>query len=116
MKALIVDDEDSIRAFIVAHLTIEGWEVAEAASGREALAQFAATEPDVMVLDHMLGDMLGTDVAQRVRDQGFDRPIILFSAFLTSELKSEVDDLRLTLISKPDSPALFRVMHAFTLA
>ena len=49
--ALVVDDEADARAFVRAVLESDGWEVAEAADGEEALQQARTLNPFVMILD-----------------------------------------------------------------
>ena len=53
-RVLIVDDEKNMRWVLGQSLSGEGFEVAEAADGKEALAAVAEQEPDVMVLDHRM--------------------------------------------------------------
>ena len=59
-----------------------GWVVVgQAASGEEALAVAEAEQPDVLVLDVMLGDMDGFEVADRLSDSGWPLGIVLISAY-----------------------------------
>lgn len=59
-RILIIDDEDSIREILQYCLeTVEGWEIFNAASGREGLAIAEACQPDVILLDVMMPDMDG---------------------------------------------------------
>lgn len=67
MKALIVDDDPGIRRFLRIGLKTEGYEVLEAASGREALRVVSARRPDVVVLDLGLPDMDGQDLVPAIR-------------------------------------------------
>jgi two-component system OmpR family response regulator len=79
-RVLVVDDEPNIVDVIQMALRFQGFEVAAAGTGAEALAQVAAFRPQVMVLDVMLPDMEGFEVAERL---GADRghvPIIFLTA------------------------------------
>ena len=50
-KILIVDDEKPISDIIKFNMTKEGYEVVTAFNGREALEQFEAEQPDIIILD-----------------------------------------------------------------
>lgn len=78
-KILIVDDEKPISDIIKFNLTKEGYEVVTAFDGREALAQFEAEKPDLMILDLMLPELDGLEVAKEVRKTSH-LPIIMLSA------------------------------------
>src|SRR5437867_2664721 len=113
MRVLIADDEHDVREFLTMALDLEGWEVRTAASGNEAIAALPDFAPDVIVLDQMMPGLPGTEVARRVRGQGYDGPIVLFSGFISAEVEDELADLGITPVSKPDNDALKRIMHAF---
>ena len=79
-RVLVVDDEPNIVDVISMALRYEGFEVDAAGSGAEALSKARDTRPHVMLLDVMLPDMEGFDVARRL---GADRarvPIIFLAA------------------------------------
>ena len=76
MKILVVEDENAIAQPLVDGLRREGFDVARAATGTEALE---APEPDLVLLDLRLPDMDGLDVCRRVRDRSAV-PIIIVSA------------------------------------
>ena len=66
-RVLVVDDEAAIRDIVRRYLTAEGFEVAEAADGREALDRLRALEPDLVVLDVVMPGMDGLEVLRRLR-------------------------------------------------
>jgi len=66
-KILIVDDEKSIRRFLGAGLTGQGYIVSAAETGEEAIDKTAELRPDLIVLDLGLPDMDGTEVIRRIR-------------------------------------------------
>jgi two-component system OmpR family response regulator len=79
-RVLVVDDEPNIVDVIAMALRYQGFEVASAGTGNEALAQVREFRPHLMVLDVMLPDMEGFDVARRL---GADRarvPIVFLTA------------------------------------
>ena len=79
-RVLVVDDEPNIVDVIAMALRYEGFEVASAGSGAEALAQVRDTRPHVMLLDVMLPDMEGFDVAKRLGAERARVPIIFLTA------------------------------------
>ena len=80
-KILILDDEMSIRDFIVFNFKRAGYEVFEAGSGNEALSVFSEN-PDIQlaVLDVMLPDIDGFEVCRKLRAQNKTMGIIMLSA------------------------------------
>ena len=79
-RILIVDDEKNMRWVLGQALTSEGFEVVEAADGKEALASVAEQEPEVMVLDHRMPEPDGMEVLRRLRSQGATFPVIMLTA------------------------------------
>ena len=78
-KILIVDDEKPISDIIKFNLAKEGYETVTAFDGREALEQFEAENPDLIILDLMLPELDGLEVAKEVRKTSHI-PIIMLSA------------------------------------
>jgi len=79
-RILVVDDEPNIVEVITMALKFEGFEVASAGTGREALEQVALFRPHLIILDVMLPDMEGFDVAERLGAQRSETPIIFLTA------------------------------------
>jgi two-component system OmpR family response regulator len=79
-RLLVVDDEANIRALLSAALRLTGFDVRVAADGREALAAAAEFEPDLVVLDVMLPDLDGFEVAQRLRASDQPVPVLFLTA------------------------------------
>jgi two-component system, OmpR family, response regulator len=86
-RLLVVDDEPNIVDVISMALRYPGFEVASAGTGTDALAQVKAFRPHLMVLDVMLPDMEGFDVAERLGSQRADVPIIFLTARDSTEDK-----------------------------
>ena len=78
-KILVVDDEKPISDIIKFNMTKEGYEVLTAFDGKEALEMFEAEQPDILILDLMLPEVDGLDVARTIRKTS-NVPIIVLSA------------------------------------
>jgi two-component system OmpR family response regulator len=104
---LAVDDEEHITELLAMGLGFNGFEVERAATGREALAAVQRRRPDLIVLDVMLPDLDGFEVARRLRQSegaGTRVPVIFLTARDTTADK--VEGLRLGVddyVTKPFS-------------
>lgn len=78
-KILIVDDEKPISDIIKFNLTKEGYDIVTAFDGREAVTIFEAEKPDLIILDLMLPELDGLEVAKEIRKTSHV-PIIMLSA------------------------------------
>jgi two-component system OmpR family response regulator len=76
----VVDDEHSIVDAVSTALGYEGFAVATAASGRAALSAAQEAAFDLIILDVMLPDLDGFEVARRLRDDGIATPILFLTA------------------------------------
>ena len=101
---LVVDDAPVMRAIVESFVRKIGCETMTASGGLEALALFESRRPDIVLLDLVMPDMEGTEVAQRMREMRKDDwiPIIYLSAVeedaaKVKALRSGGDDF----ISKP---------------
>jgi DNA-binding response OmpR family regulator len=106
-KILVLEDEPSIRSFVVINLHRNGYEPIEAATGEEAMERIRQ-HPDILValLDVMLPDIDGFEVCRRIRATGSKMGIIMLSAKSQemdkiTGLMTGADDY----VTKPFSPA-----------
>jgi DNA-binding response OmpR family regulator len=76
---LVVEDEASIASFVSLYLKNAGYDVRSAATGAEALAAVASTQPALIVLDLMLPDIDGIEICRRIRQKS-DVPILMLTA------------------------------------
>jgi DNA-binding response OmpR family regulator len=78
---LIVDDDDSIRSLLQQELSDAGYLIEQAANGKEALEAVRKNKPDLIILDVMMPEMNGFDVAAVLKNdpQTMDIPIIVLS-------------------------------------
>ncbi|OJJ15012.1 hypothetical protein BI308_24675 [Roseofilum reptotaenium AO1-A] len=84
---LVVDDDANIRELLTQHLDVEGYEVRQAANGHEAIAQIKQQKPDLVVLDVMMPELNGFDVAAILKNdpETMQIPILMISADDRSE-------------------------------
>ncbi len=80
-RILIVDDEDDLRAGLGTYLELQGYDVDTAPSAEEA-SLLNLTRYDLLLLDIMMGEMSGTDLAMNVRENPLTAsvPIIFLTA------------------------------------
>ena len=78
-RILLIDDEPQMRRFLRVTLQSQGYELVEAESGHDGLADAATRNPDVILLDLGLPDMDGLDVLARIREWS-QVPVIIISA------------------------------------
>lgn len=80
MRVLVVEDQRKMAKFIQQGLGEAGYSVdlAETGSGAEVLA--AENEYDLVILDVMLPDQNGLDTARHLRNDGFEKPILMLTA------------------------------------
>lgn len=101
VSVLLVDDDASMRLVCVVNLEAEGFHVAVAATGRQALQLAAADPPDLVLLDVMLPDLGGFEVAEQLREV----PIVFLSARATEvDLKRGRRVGAIDYITKPFDP------------
>jgi len=121
-KILIADDEPDILEIIQFNLQAEGYEVATAKNGDEAIEEAKKFQPDLIILDIMMPGKNGIDVCNILRMQpAFKETLIVFLSALSDEvtevrgLETGADDY----LTKPISPkvllskvnALFRRLN-----
>lgn len=80
--ALIVEDEPALVELLRYNMVKEGYEVAVATDGEEALLTIEERQPDIVLLDWMLPKLAGIEVARRLRSKSSTRnlPIIMLTA------------------------------------
>jgi two-component system OmpR family response regulator len=79
-RVLVVDDEPNISALLSATLRLVEFDVRVVDSGHRALVAVEEFEPDLVVLDVMLPDLDGFDVAKRLRATGHRVPVLFLTA------------------------------------
>jgi DNA-binding response OmpR family regulator len=80
MKVLVAEDDPATREGLVDVLEMEGYEVAAAVDGVDALRLFEEVQPDFVCLDVMMPGQSGYDVCRELRRKREDLPIMFISA------------------------------------
>jgi UDP-3-O-acyl N-acetylglucosamine deacetylase len=82
---LVVDDEEKIRRTLRGVLADEGFAVAEAADGRQALALIEQTSPQLAIVDIWMPEVDGIQLVQAIRERAPELPVIVISGHGTVE-------------------------------
>jgi two-component system, cell cycle sensor histidine kinase and response regulator CckA len=109
-RILVVEDDDTLRAFVVRLLTRTGYRCVTASSAEEALNVSSTSEEpvDLLLLDIMLPDSWGTRLVQDVRAHHPDVKVILTSGFTAEDpilaAGVEARDPEIPFLAKPFDP------------
>jgi PAS domain S-box-containing protein len=104
---LVIDDDPDVRAFIAAALEEQGYRVREASGGREGLAELERDHADLVIVDFVMPEMSGAEVAKKIRAKLPAQPILFVSGY------SETEAVKRTA---PDAPLLAKPFRADALA
>lgn len=99
-------------------LELDGFEVvSRAASGEQAIAEAAATDPDVVVMDLKMPGLDGLETTRRLKQERPAQPVILYTAYLDPVIEAAARDVGVTLcLGKIDGlPELERQISRLTL-
>jgi DNA-binding response OmpR family regulator len=100
-RILLVDDDTSLLVVLAEQLSDDGYEVATARDGQEALRRLEAGWPDLIILDLMMPRVDGLALARQIKADA-DLPIIVLSAIDTADSKAKLlDEVAEDYVSKP---------------
>ena len=88
-RLLLVDDDQTHLDALAERLAGDGFEVARAASGAEALERLDEAWPDLVILDLMMPEMDGQTLAARIKTRA-DIPILVLSAVAAADSKADL--------------------------
>ncbi|MGW1955713.1 response regulator transcription factor [Streptomyces sp. NPDC001920] len=87
LRVLVVDDESYLADLIATALRYEGYDTAVAGTGSAAAELVEAFRPHLIVMDVMLPDGSGIDACRRLRQAGFEAPVVFLTARDSTEDK-----------------------------
>lgn len=111
-RLLVCDDNDTVTQLLELMFTQEGWVVETVSNGEACLDVLERRRPDVLVVDEQMAGISGLTTAKLARKRGFDRPILLFSAYLDDKAQSQAKRLDVLPVSKLDFPNVVRHVTA----
>jgi two-component system OmpR family response regulator len=79
-RVLIVDDDEHISELLLTTLRFAGFVASSAGNGEDGLRQLADFQPEIAILDVMLPDIDGFEVARRLRQHGHRFPVLFLTA------------------------------------
>lgn len=97
---LVIEDQNGIRNLVTTALTISGFQVIEASTGKGGLMMVKTCALDVILLDLGLPDMDGLEVLKNIREQS-NTPVIVDSATGDEEAEIKVREMGADYIKKP---------------
>jgi PadR family transcriptional regulator PadR len=112
-RVLVVEDDDDMRHTLWVLLEQRKWVVEEAPDAETALALWSQNPPEIVILDQRMPDMPGLDVAQRLREDGYEGHILLYSAYLNPEIEAQAEELGVQALGKADFEQLFEALAVF---
>lgn len=110
-KILIVDDEKDTLQLLEKQLTTAGYTVVAANSGTQALLLTRSERPDLIVLDVLMPDMEGGEVAFRLKQDAATKDIpVVYSTCLLAESEDYTRDGTIMLAKLKDTKELIAVI------
>ena len=100
---LVIDDDPDVRGFIASTLEDQGYRVRQASDGREGLEELEREKPDLVIVDFIMPEMSGAEVAKHIRHRHPHQPLLFVSGY------SETDAVKSTA---PDAPLLTKPFRA----
>ncbi|MEY2459965.1 MAG: hypothetical protein QOG30_1795 [Acidimicrobiaceae bacterium] len=89
IRVLLIDDDAKMVTLVRSILSDEGYEVVGRTSAADVQEQLEALDPHVVVLDEVMPDMDGLDVAEEIREVRPTQPIVIFSSLFDQRLSRE---------------------------
>ncbi|MBD2181421.1 response regulator [Planktothrix sp. FACHB-1355] len=111
-KVLIADDDDDSRTMLAFLLESEGWQIAEARNGKEALEKLTEECPQVLILDNRMPELTGAEVYQHIQQEGIKIPVVLMTAFSDLEELASSLGIRYYLPKPVDVPLVLATVES----
>ena len=89
LRVLLVDDDAKMVRLVRSILRDDGYEVVGLTNPLDVMAQLTTLDPDVVVLDKVMPERDGLDVAEDIREVRPEQPIVIFSSLFDRRLSQE---------------------------
>jgi two-component system KDP operon response regulator KdpE len=89
IRVLLIDDDAKMVRLVRSILADEGYEVVGSTTPTDVMRQVEALNPHVVVLDEVMPDLDGLDVADEIREHRPTQPIVIFSSLFDERLSRE---------------------------
>lgn len=121
-KILVVDDDSAVRTLIRRFLGRQNFQMESAENGEMALAMFKRFQPDLVILDVMLPDIIGFDVCKQIKKERTDVLVMLLSSL--TDAQSQINGLEIAdayalkpfhlAVLEKQVQALLRILYPLT--
>jgi CheY-like chemotaxis protein len=111
VRVLLVEDDETFCQFLSEILEAKGAEVVSSTDGVDGYEKACSYPYDLFIFDVRMPGLLGTEIAEALKEKNPAAKVILISAFADETLRKAAEKLRTPLLSKPFSAEdLFHVI------
>ena len=110
---LVIDDKEEILGFLHEILSNSGYHSLTASSGKRGVELLLRESVDLIVLDHEMPEMNGYEVAEAVREQWAQMPMILYTGF-PIDIRADKLQLFIGVVAKTNCVELLDLIAATT--
>jgi two-component system response regulator VicR len=89
LRVLLIEHDPKMISLVRTILTDDGYDVVGMTAADDALGQLDDLDPDVIVLDEVMPDVEGLEVAEEIRERRHGQPIVIFSSLFDRRLGQE---------------------------
>jgi two-component system, OmpR family, response regulator VicR len=89
LRVLLIEHDPKMVSLVRSILTDDGYDVVGMTTAQDALNQLDDLDPDVIVLDEVMPDVEGLEVAEEIRERRGGQPIVIFSSLFDRRLNQE---------------------------
>lgn len=93
VNILLIDDETDYSETMGFWLMANGYSVRSAPAGRDGLETIRRERPDIVFLDIQMPEMDGIETLKTIRNEYYDLPVIMVTAYTTDERKKEAMEI-----------------------
>ena len=110
---LVIEDQEDLAELYEANLKKAGYNVRNAFTGEEGVAEFQANGADCILLDMTLPEMHGAQVLQEIRAHSASVPVIIITGETSARLREQCERLGVNgyLAKPPDYDAMLKAIH-----